>query len=101
MAVTEDEVKHVARLARLEVGDPRVGCRALVDVAGHFNLILAHFERLQEVDTSGVVDAVDAVDVTPWRNDEVASWDGREGALAQAPDRDEDYFRVPQILEEA
>ncbi len=96
MAVTEDEVKHVARLARLEVGDDEVFA-----LAGHFNLILAHFERLQEVDTSGVVDAVDAVDVTPWRNDEVASWDGREGALAQAPDRDEDYFRVPQILEEA
>ncbi|QTX33072.1 Asp-tRNA(Asn)/Glu-tRNA(Gln) amidotransferase subunit GatC [Aminithiophilus ramosus] len=97
MAITEDEVRHVARLARLEVEAEEVSA-----LAGHFNAIMGHFESLQEVDVSHVGDVVDVVaDIPPWREDVVVVWDNREGALAQAPDRDDDFFRVPRILEEA
>jgi aspartyl-tRNA(Asn)/glutamyl-tRNA(Gln) amidotransferase subunit C len=96
MAVGEKEVRHVAQLARLEVDDGEVA--ALVE---HFNTILGYFERLKEVDTSSVADVLDNAEVTPWRDDEVRIWENRDEALAQAPDRDGDYFRVPQILEEA
>ena len=97
MAITEDEVRHVAQLARLEVEGDEVAA-----LAEYFNVIMGHFESLQEVDISDVDDAVDVVaDIPPWREDVVEVWGNREGALAQAPDRDGDFFRVPRILEEA
>ena len=49
MAVTEQDVRHIAALARLGLDEGRVG--ALV---GELNTILAHMEVLSKVDTEGV-----------------------------------------------
>ncbi|HTD61477.1 MAG TPA: Asp-tRNA(Asn)/Glu-tRNA(Gln) amidotransferase subunit GatC, partial [Gemmatimonadaceae bacterium] len=49
MAVTFDDVRHIASLARLSVSEER-----LPALAGELNAILAHMEALQRVDVSGV-----------------------------------------------
>ena len=96
MAVSEDEVRHIARLVRLEVDDSE-----LSGMARHFNDILGHFERLQEVNIDDVDDSfIEGAEITPWRTDEVHPWQNREKALGQAPERDGDFFRVPRIVGE-
>jgi aspartyl-tRNA(Asn)/glutamyl-tRNA(Gln) amidotransferase subunit C len=96
MAISEEEIRQIARLVRLEVDDSE-----LPGLARHFNGILGHFERLQEVDVEQVDDSfVEGVEITPWRKDEVVRWENREKALGQAPDREGDFFRVPRIVEE-
>lgn len=96
MAISEDEVRHIARLVRLEVEDSE-----LPGLARHFNDILGHFQRLQEIDVSRIDDSfVEGAEITPWRKDEVVRWENREKALAQAPDREGDFFKVPRIVEE-
>ncbi len=95
MAVTEEEVRHIAMLARLQVADEEA-----VSLRHHLNGILEHFERLQGMDLDNVDPfAREDLDVTPWREDKVVAWPGREDALSQAPRREGDYFRVPRILE--
>lgn len=96
MAISEEEVRHIARLVRLEVDDSE-----LAGMARHFNGILGHFERLQEVNVDDVDDSfIEGAEITPWRADEVRTWQNREKALGQAPERDGDFFRVPRIVGE-
>lgn len=96
MAISEDEVRHIARLVRLEVDEAE-----LPGLAHHFNGILGHFQRLQEVDVDQVDDSfVEGAEITPWRKDEVVRWENREKALGQAPDREGDFFKVPRIVGE-
>ena len=65
MSVTEDEVRHVATLARLGLDDARIPT-----IAAELNGILAHMEALSKVDTSivGPVTGVGAAG-TPLRVD--------------------------------
>lgn len=94
MAVTIDEVRRVARLARL-----RFSPDDLERLTHELNGILEHFEKLREVDVSGVEPAYRVL-----RRDNVARPDtiGRmlapEEAVANAPEADGHRFRVPRFL---
>lgn len=94
MAVTVDEVRHVARLAKLGF-DPSELERLTVELSG----ILDHFAKLQEVDVSGVEPAFRVLrrdNVT--RPDAVGEMLAPEDALANAPDTEGRLFRVPRFL---
>ena len=57
-------------------------------------------EQLQALDVTGIepTSQVGSGSSPPLREDRVKPCDVREEALAQAPDRDGDYFRVPQVV---
>lgn len=96
MAVTIDEVRHVAMLARL-----RFAPEDLEKLTGELNGILKHFEKLREVDVSGVEPAFRVLrreNVT--RPDAVGAMLTSEEAVANAPDADAHRFRVPRFLPE-
>ena len=90
--VTVDEVRHVARLARLGLSDDRL--RA---VAVDLNSILGHMEALSRVDTSGVPEYTAADAAMPLRADH-----GPAAPLAARPEtfapvtRD-GFFVVPRL----
>jgi aspartyl-tRNA(Asn)/glutamyl-tRNA(Gln) amidotransferase subunit C len=94
MALTREEVLHVAKLARLSLdpGEVDLFTRQLND-------ILAYVEKLQEVDTAGVPPMAHAVPVVNvFREDEVVPGLSREDALANAPVKEEGTFVVPRII---
>lgn len=95
MVLTTEEVRHIARLARLALTDDEVE-RYREQLSG----ILDHFEVLNEIDTSDVpptAQSLDQVNVT--RPDELRPSLPTEDVLANAP-RDEDgYLRVRAVLE--
>jgi aspartyl-tRNA(Asn)/glutamyl-tRNA(Gln) amidotransferase subunit C len=94
MALTREEVLHVADLARLSL-DPETVDR----LTRQLNDILAYIEKLQEVDTSGVPPMAHAVPVfNVFREDEVAPGLDREEALANAPAQEEGTFVVPRVI---
>ena len=53
MALSIDDVRHVAALARLGLSEAR-----LATMAGELDTILAHMAALAEVDTDGVQEAI-------------------------------------------
>ena len=95
MAITREEVRRVAALARLQL-KPDEEARLTADL-GH---ILEAFARLVTVDTSGV-DPMAHVDPTGagLRADEVTNPRAGDEALTNAPARDGRFFRVPKIIE--
>ncbi len=89
------DIDHVARLARLELSDEeRERLRA------QLSLILEHAAKVGEVATADVPPTASAIPrPTVLRPDVPTPSMGPEEALANAPDREDDRFRVPRIVE--
>jgi len=95
MKITKAEVEHVARLARLELSAAEVET-----FTGQMDAILAYVEKLNGLDTSGVIPTAHAVPMeNSFREDEVRPSIGVDKALANAPERAEGFFRVPKVIE--
>jgi aspartyl-tRNA(Asn)/glutamyl-tRNA(Gln) amidotransferase subunit C len=95
MGLTSDEVKHIGVLARLGL-EPEELERYRVQLDN----ILDNFRVLQEVDTEGVPPTGHSVALdSVLREDEPVASLPKEDVLANAPRRDEDYFRVRAVLE--
>ena len=91
MAISRDEVLHVARLARLELGEDE-----LARFAEQLNAILEAIGKVGELDLEGVEPTAHPLDlVNVWAEDEPRTCLSVEDALANAPDRAGDSFRVP------
>jgi aspartyl-tRNA(Asn)/glutamyl-tRNA(Gln) amidotransferase subunit C len=96
MSLTKAEVEHVARLARLELNESEKE-----EFTGQLNDILGFVEKLNKLDTASIEPTAHAIPVTNvFRPDELKSSLDSEMALANAPDRVDDFFKVPKILEE-
>jgi aspartyl-tRNA(Asn)/glutamyl-tRNA(Gln) amidotransferase subunit C len=94
MSITKEDVIKVANLARLELTEAETN-----EFAPQLNAILDYFEELQELDTENVEPTTRAIDVNNiTRADEQKTYDDRESLLNSAPDREDDFFRVPKIL---
>ena len=94
--ITLAEVEHVARLARLALGDDeKERLRSQLDA------ILGYIEQLRRVDTTGVEPTAHVLPLlNVMREDEVRPSYPADAMLQNAPDAHEGQFRVPRILEE-
>ena len=91
MAITKDEVLHVARLARLALTDEEV--ERLTDQLG---AILDAVARVSELDLTDVPPTSHPLDlVNVWAEDEPAPSLPLDAVFANAPARERDLFRVP------
>jgi aspartyl-tRNA(Asn)/glutamyl-tRNA(Gln) amidotransferase subunit C len=98
--VTVEEVERVAELAHLEL-TPEETPRMLDDL----NAILDYVAELNELDTSGVMplaqisDLLDASGKGVVRDDRLQPSLDRATVLAQAPESDGVFFKVPKVIE--
>ena len=95
MPLTPDEVKRIARLARVGLSD---------DEVAHFQVqlseILDYVQRLGEVDTEKLPPTAHTLAMhNVMRDDEPRPSFDKEEVLANAPQREDDLFRVRAILE--
>jgi aspartyl-tRNA(Asn)/glutamyl-tRNA(Gln) amidotransferase subunit C len=96
MAITREEVLQVARLARLALSSAEGD-----KIREQLDSILSYIRQLDCLDTSGVVPTSHAIEMgTPFRDDSVQPFGEKEEILKNAPDREEDFFRVPRIIED-
>lgn len=96
MAITRDEVLHVARLSRLALSPDEAD-----RLGAQLGNILGFIKQLDRLDTRDVVPTSHAVELgTPFRDDVVRPFGDKEALLANAPDREGDFFRVPRIIED-
>jgi aspartyl-tRNA(Asn)/glutamyl-tRNA(Gln) amidotransferase subunit C len=96
MALTIEDMKHVAKLARLDLPEER-----LQELMKHINALMGHFDRLQALPTEGVEPTSYSIPVyNVFRTDEAGAPLPREKALAAAPESRDGLFIVPRIVEE-
>lgn len=94
MSLTDDEVRKLAFLARLELSDEEVAL-----VRPQLTSILGFIERLSELDTQDVEPMTTALDVdNRWRVDQPVKGLSNAEALANSPAHDEECFLVPPVL---
>jgi len=95
MKITRKDVEQVALLSRLELGENDVE-----KFTGQLNAILDYIDVLNKADTSGVEPTAHVLPVkNVMRADEARPSLPRELALANAPEQEDGYFKVPKILE--
>jgi aspartyl-tRNA(Asn)/glutamyl-tRNA(Gln) amidotransferase subunit C len=94
--IERKDVEHVARLARLALTDAEIET-----MRAQLNGILAYIEKLNALQTEGVEPTSHAVPmVNVMRDDAPGPCLSLEEALANAPDRAGEFFRVPRIIED-
>jgi aspartyl-tRNA(Asn)/glutamyl-tRNA(Gln) amidotransferase subunit C len=95
MAITKDDVAKVAKLSRLALSDAEIAT-----YTQQLGSILNYVEELKAVDTSKVEPMITAAaSGNVFRPDVVKPSLTREDALASAPLHDDEFFRVPPVIE--
>lgn len=95
MSVTTEQVRHIARLARIAMSDEEIAA-----LEPELNNILGWVEQLAEVDTDGVEPLTAVIDQKlRLREDAVTDGDRRDDVLLNAPDAQHGFFAVPKVIE--
>jgi len=95
MSVTNDQVRHIAKLARIAMSDEEIA-----RLAPELNNILGWVEQLAEVNTDGVEPLTAVIDQKlRLREDVVNDGDIRDDILANAPEAQHGFFAVPKVIE--
>ncbi len=95
MSVSSEQVRHIAKLARIGMSDAEI--EALVP---ELNNILGWVEQLGEVNTDGIEPLATVIDLKLRLRDDVVN-DGniRDAVLANAPEAQHGFFAVPKVIE--
>lgn len=94
MAVTREEVKRIAKLAKLSLTEEEE-----ISLQKELSSILDYMDKLNEIDTSGVEPLSHPIPVeNVFREDKVEKSISREDALKNAPDATEEFFKVPKVI---
>jgi len=93
--ITIDQVRHVARLARLELSAAEEQ-----SLQSDLSSILAYVDKLNQLNTDEVEPTTQVGEPgTPMRDDEITNRPAPDEMLANAPARDRNFFKVPRIIE--
>jgi len=91
--ISEEQVRHVANLARLGLTDDEVE-----KMGGQLDAILDSIEKIQELDLAEVLPTANPLDLSNvLRSDDPRPEFSQEEALTPAPERVDDLFAVPRI----
>jgi aspartyl-tRNA(Asn)/glutamyl-tRNA(Gln) amidotransferase subunit C len=95
MSVTNEQVRHIAKLARIAMSEDEIE-----RLAPELNNILGWVEQLGEVDTEGVEPLTAVIDQKLRLRDDIVN-DGnvRDDVLANAPEAQPGFFAVPKVIE--
>jgi aspartyl-tRNA(Asn)/glutamyl-tRNA(Gln) amidotransferase subunit C len=94
--IDEKQVRQVAKLSRLQLGDEQIR-----EFSTQLSAILGYIEKLNELDTSTVEPLAHCLPVhNVFRDDVVRPSLGTQTVVANAPDTDGQFFLVPKILDE-
>lgn len=95
MKLSASDVEYVAELARLEVA-----ASEKEKFTHQINDILLYIDKLNELDTTGVLPMSSAIAVTnAFREDKIVESLGTQKAVANAPDARGEFFRVPKVID--
>jgi len=94
MSVTKDDVKHIAKLAKLEFNDEE-----MVKYTEDLNKILEYVDKLNELDTENIEPLSHPIEGSNvFREDSLRISVSTEDALKNAPESTHKYFKVPKVI---
>ena len=95
MSISRQDIEKVALLARLQLTDDELS-KMTVELAQ----IVGYVDQLGEVDTDAIEPMAHAIEVANvFRDDQPMPSYGVDEILANAPQRQDDYYAVPAVLD--
>ena len=95
MPINLKTIKHISKLSRISVDDKKAK-----KLEGDLNSIFEFIEKLNELDTDKVEPLTSIAETTlKFRTDEVKSKNIRNQILKNSPEKNEDFFVVPKVVE--
>ena len=95
MKLSRESVQRIATLARL-----RLTADEESQITGQLDRILSYMDKLNELDTANIeLFNHDIDNLSALREDKVTNQPNTDALLANAPDRDGKFFKVPKIIE--
>jgi aspartyl-tRNA(Asn)/glutamyl-tRNA(Gln) amidotransferase subunit C len=94
--IDQEQVRKVAKLSRLELTEAEVE-----EFTGQLSAILDYVEKMNELDTTDIEPLAHCLPISNvFRRDIAKESLGTDKTLANAPQRDEEFFKVPKILDD-
>lgn len=94
MAISKEEIIHIAKLASLNLSDEEIE-----RYTGDMQEILEFANMINNVNTEGMNETIAANEkCNVFRKDEVVNFENREFLLSNAPSQDEGMFRIPKVI---
>jgi len=95
MTIDLKTIKHISKLSRISADDAKAD-----KLVGDLNSIFDFIEKLNELDTDNVEPLTSVAETTlKLRVDEVKSKNIKDKILKNSPDKNEDFFVVPRVVE--
>ncbi len=96
MSISREEVEHVAYLARVGLTEEEK-----VRLQGQLSSILGHVAKINELNTDAIPPTAQVIPLqNVMRPDEPAPSCSPEQVIANAPEREDHYFKIPPVLED-
>ena len=94
--IDRTEVKKVAKLSRLQLSDAEID-----EFTGQLGAMLEYVEKMNQLDTENVEPLAHCLPISNvFRQDVIRESLGTEKTLANAQQKDGDFFKVPKILDD-
>ena len=95
MTIDLKTVKHISKLSRISIDDHKAK-----KLSNDLNSIFLFIEKLNQLDTKNTEPLTSIAETTlKLRKDEIKSQNIREDILKNSPDKNEDFFVVPKVVE--
>ena len=95
MTINLKTVKHISKLSRISIDDHKAK-----KLSNDLNSIFSFIEKLNQLDTKNTEPLTSIAETTlKLRKDEIKSQNIREDILKNSPDKNEDFFVVPKVVE--
>ena len=95
MSIDKDTVKHIAKLARISLDEKKISA-----LSKDLSSIMVFIERLNELNTEKTVPLTSIINASlRSRNDEVSDGKIRDQILKNSPEKNEEFFVVPKVIE--
>jgi len=97
MPLSKEEIKHIAKLARLDLTDAE-----LEKYGGQLSDVLNYIDQLKEVEVKGVEPTAQVTgQENVLREDKIEDWNEKEieEALTDAPEKEDRFIKVKRVIE--
>ena len=94
MEIKKEEILHIAKLASLKIKEEEIE-----DYRKNLQDILNFANTINSVDTSNVEETNGtSLNVNCFRNDEIVNFENKEGLMQNAPEQEQNMFKIPKVL---
>ena len=95
MSIDKDTVKHISKLARISLDEKKIN-----KLSKDLSSIMKFIEKLNELDTDKIIPLTSVINASlKSREDEVKDGKIRDQILKNSPEKNEEFFVVPKVVE--